>query len=181
MLSLTAFHETFHWLGKQGKLGERYQKTLINNIIGYLKGSEDHDYEAIRQQRLDLGYSEDKVDEEIAAQYFGTILAEREFQKYAAEQDAPLWKRIIDHVKAFIEDIRGRIEQRFGSDRAVQAALMSDVEFIERQVKAFDVMLDAVMEERAKGEIEQTKEGTDYSFAGEQSKTADRTMLQKAQ
>ena len=127
-------------------------------MISYVKGREDLDYEAMRQQRLDAGYTEAEVDEEIAAQFFGTAMAERGWREEQAAKDPGLWQKIIDHVKAFLAEIRDAIEKWAGNDLAVQAAMKTEIEDLDRFCDMFQATLDSITENRQQKNSQNTEQ-----------------------
>ena len=186
VLTKTAFHEVFHWLGFQGETGKTEQKKLIDSVLKALERS-GKNVQAMRDEYEEGGYSADVIDEEIAADYFAVILADKYLQKEAAKGNEGLFRKVLDHVKAVLEGLRKKIKETFSYEPATMAALEMDVDTVTRQVEEFETALKKVQEERAENNNSEfgnrNSELTEikHSYAGVGSATADKTLLERAE
>lgn len=162
ILTLTAGHETFHWIGT---IDRNAQRALTNMVIEHLKSRSDIDYDAIYEQRARAyeGQSREFIEEEIAAQYFGTLWADKGFQRRMAKTDVKLAQRVLDYIKQFFERIHERIMEyaEKTGDKTIKAALLTEETEARKQLKAFEGVIEHVLEEQKAEQKPETEEKTE--------------------
>ncbi len=169
LLTLTAYHEAFHLLEQSGEEGAQFKRFLIDSVLDYLQETiSEKDYAALFSDReAAYGRNRAKLKEEIAAQYLGTLMA----QKNTAEIEAAIagkmaetgnltrWEKFVARLKAFVEDMRAGIAKLARRDSAVAAALGTDADAAEAFVSTFERALEAV-----KNKIPTGDGGVEYSI-----------------
>ncbi|MBR3974406.1 MAG: hypothetical protein IKJ88_00940 [Clostridia bacterium] len=172
LTSVSAGHELFHWL-KQ--VDPEAAKRLQGIVIGIMQ--QNGTYEEAYKQRAEVyaGLSQDAINEEVAAQYFGVVFSSesniRKVIENSSQQELSMWQKIVEHLKDFVKRIKDAIERYALQDKTVRAALKADADTVEELARQFDVCL----KEAAKNKkpAEQVQGGEKYSYAGVKAKTTD--------
>lgn len=181
VLDLTAYHELFHWLKKQGPDGRQAAQEMIDGINEGAMAKDPDGYREMVDELKEVGYTADEIAEEIACQYMGTLMSAESFRQKTAndEEAAAAWGDSLPHLKSFYDNVRDYIKTTFAYDKRVQAALNEDVDTAAGWVARFEGTLSYVQANTDKGGQERTQK--DYSYAGVGSETADRSLLQQAE
>ena len=155
VLSIAAFHELYHWIKYQGEYSKEWQRELTDTLIKILKSSDKFDYDAIYEQyeQRKNAYPDDTqehIEEEIAAQYFGAIMADKYMSRQLIKQDTTFWGKAIEHIKSFVKKIRARIEAYYKKtgDNTVKAAMETDFETAEQLITGIEAVLQTAIEDR---------------------------------
>ena len=161
ILNLTFYHEAFHALGQMGKSGKEFRDSITKVVLDYLKETmPEAEYEALFTQR-ERAYGSDRalLREEIAAQYLGTLMAQKDAKDFEAAlqnainaADKTFLEKFADRLKAFLAELREAIKNLAKRDRAVAAALEADVKKAEEFVLLLDRALQLAAAEEEDGE-----------------------------
>jgi hypothetical protein len=197
ILAQTGWHEAYHWIGMQSEYGQGAQKNLTGVVIAAIKQDKTQDYDALYRQRAELypNATKAQIEEEIAAQYIGTLKTKKDAEALSkevakeAEKDPTLWQKLADHLAEFVQRIKKRLKdmQAQTGDLTVKAALEAKAEKAEEILTYFDVILKNVQEEKRiaaeKGETVEPAQNTErkFSFAGRNAQNADLTRLSEAE
>lgn len=165
---ITAGHELYHWIKFQSGASAEQQRALTKMVNNFLKSSDKFDYDAIYEQRKNAypDYTQEQIEEEIAAQYFGALLADKYFSREVIKSDITFWGRAIEHLKEFVNKIRARLEEYFKKtdDKAVKAAIETDLESAEQFITSFEAVLKTAIEESNNKKTADGGEVKEYSF-----------------
>lgn len=159
VLDLTAYHELFHWLKKQGPDGRQAAQEMIDGINEGAKEKDADGYREMVDELTDVGYTADEIAEEIACQYMGTLMSAESFRQQTANDAdaAAAWGDSLPHLKDFYDGVRGYIKQTFGYDKRVQTALEEDVDTAAGWVARFEGTLSYVQAQGGAGNGGETK------------------------
>ncbi|MBR3739630.1 MAG: hypothetical protein IKN04_04120 [Clostridia bacterium] len=159
VLDLTAYHELFHWLKKQGPDGRQAAQEMIDGINEGAKAKDADGYREMVDELEEVGYTADEIAEEIACQYMGTLMSAESFRQQTAndEEAAAAWGDSLPHLKDFYDGVRGYIKQTFGYDKRVQTALEEDVDTAAGWVARFEGTLSYVQAQGGAGNGGETK------------------------
>lgn len=166
LISVAAFHELFHWLRYGGKTGEGVQRGLVKAVIRTIKNDANLNYDEIYEQRAELykDATQEYIEEEIAAQYFGTLLSKRLLDsKMVKSIDKSAWEQIKDHLMGFITMVHDEIEKLAGRyyDKAMYAAINADYDAAVQLVKSFDIAIGVAVNEAKQNARQKTAEQTE--------------------
>jgi len=159
VLDLTAYHELFHWLKKQGQDGRQAAQEMIDGINEGAKAKDPDGYREMVDELKEVGYTADEIAEEIACQYIGTLMSAESFRQQTAndEEAAAAWGDSLPHLKDFYDGVRGYIKQTCGYDKRVQTALEEDVDTAAAWVARFEGTLSYVQAQGGAGNGGETK------------------------
>lgn len=195
VLSVAAFHELFHWIRYSGKISKGMQRVLTQNVINTIKNDPKLDYDEIYKQRAEAydDLTQEEIEEEIAAQYFGTLMADRMAgRKVLQNVDKSTLEKILDHVRGFLEKIHDEITALANrtNDKTMLAALNTDMVQAEELLDMFEnVLQGAISEKKALeegNEYEWTQDKAEKEASGdisqqsEYSRALDRQMMDDA-
>lgn len=124
-------HEIFHYAES---INAEDAKALAELIIDTLKASKGAEWlEARRREYADYGYKDGKIDSEIAADFFGAAVTQKEFERQikAAELNKSFAQKIIDKVKEVVAELKEIMRKLRGQRLIYDAALDTDAETLD--------------------------------------------------
>ena len=105
-----------------------------SGIINTLKASKGEEWlEARRREYAGYGYKDEQIDSEIAADFFGAAVTQKEFERQikAAELNKSFTQKIIDKVKEVVAELKEIMQKLRGQRLIYDAALDTDAETLE--------------------------------------------------
>ena len=124
-------HEIFHYAES---INAEDAKALAEMIIDTLKASKGAEWlEARRREYAAYGYKDEQIDSEIAADFFGAAVTQKEFERQikAAELNKSFTQKIIDKVKEVVAELKEIMQKLRGQRLIYDAALDTDAETLE--------------------------------------------------
>ena len=124
-------HEIFHYAEN---INAEDAKALTDMIINTLKASKGAEWlEARRKEYAGYGYKDGEIDSEIAADFFGAAVTQKEFERQikAAELNNSFTQKIIDKVKEVIAELKEIMRKLRGQRLIYDAALDTDAETLD--------------------------------------------------
>lgn len=124
-------HEIFHYAES---INAEEAKALAELIIDTLKASKGEEWlEARRKEYAGYGYKDGKIDSEIAADFFGAAVTQKEFERQikAAELNKSFAQKIIDKVKEVVAELKEIMRKLRGQRLIYDAALDTDAETLD--------------------------------------------------
>ena len=124
-------HEIFHYAES---INAEDAKALAELIIDTLKASKGEEWlEARRREYEGYGYKGEQIDSEIAADFFGAAVTQKEFERQikAAELNKSFTQKIIDKVKEVVAELKEIMQKLRGQRLIYDAALDTDTETLE--------------------------------------------------
>ncbi len=124
-------HEIFHYAES---INAEDAKALAELIIDTLKASKGAEWlEARRREYAGYGYKDGGIDSEIAADFFGAAVTQKEFERQikAAELNKSFTQKIIDKVKEVVAELKEIMQKLRGQRLIYDAALDTDAETLE--------------------------------------------------
>ena len=124
-------HEIFHYAES---INAEDAKTLAELIIDTLRASKGAEWlEARRREYAGYGYKDGGIDSEIAADFFGAAVTQKEFERQikAAELNKSFAQKIIDKVKEVVTELKGIMQKLRGQRLIYDAALDTDAETLD--------------------------------------------------
>ncbi len=105
-----------------------------SGIINTLKASKGAEWlEARRREYEGYGYKDGEIDSEIAADFFGAAVTQKEFERQikAAELNKSFAQKIIDKVKEVVAELKEIMQKLRGQRLIYDAALDTDAETLD--------------------------------------------------
>ena len=124
-------HEIFHYAES---INAEDAKTLAELIIDTLKASKGEEWlEARRREYAGYGYKDGGIDSEIAADFFGAAVTQKEFERQikTAELNKSFTQKIIDKVKEVVAELKEIMQKLRGQRLIYDAALDTDAETLD--------------------------------------------------
>ena len=124
-------HEIFHYAEN---INAEDAKALAELIIDTLRASKGAEWlEARRREYAGYGYKDGKIDSEIAADFFGAAVTQKEFERQikAAELNKSFAQKIIDKVKEVVAELKEIMRKLRGQRLIYDAALDTDAETLD--------------------------------------------------
>lgn len=124
-------HEIFHYAES---INAEDAKTLAELIIDTLKASKGAEWlEARRREYAGYGYKDGGIDSEIAADFFGAAVTQKEFERQikTAELNKSFTQKIIDKVKEVVAELKEIMQKLRGQRLIYDAALDTDAETLD--------------------------------------------------
>lgn len=124
-------HEIFHYAES---INAEDAKALAEMIINTLKASKGKEWlEARRREYEGYGYKGEQIDSEIAADFFGAAVTQKEFERQikTAELNKSFTQKIIDKVKEVVAELKEIMQKLRGQRLIYDAALDTDTETLE--------------------------------------------------
>lgn len=124
-------HEIFHYAES---INAEDAKALAELIIDTLKASKGAEWlEARRKEYAGYGYKGEQIDSEIAADFFGAAVTQKEFERQikAAELNKSFTQKIIDKVKEVVAELKEIMQKLRGQRLIYDAALDTDAETLD--------------------------------------------------
>ena len=166
LFEVAGFHEIVHLV--RSELGDRVGDAFVNGVIAEMiddRGQQAYDDAyAQREQK----YADDLermktpearkayIDEEIAAQYMGTIAADNmENLVRRWDKEPGLLTKIWEGLKQFLADIREALNRLAGLDVTSREALAADEAHVERLLEMFENAMEMTREQREKNLAQQ--------------------------
>ena len=124
-------HEIFHYAES---INAEDAKTLAELIIDTLNASKGAEWlEARRREYAGYGYKDGEIDSEIAADFFGAAVTQKEFERQikTAEMNKSFTQKIIDKVKEVVAELKEIMQKLRGQRLIYDAALDTDAETLD--------------------------------------------------
>ena len=134
-------HEIFHYAES---INAEDAKALAEMIIDTLKASKGAEWlEARRREYEGYGYKDREIDSEIAADFFGAAVTQKEFERQvkSAELNKSFTQKIIDKVKEIVAELKEIMQKLRGQRLIYDAALDMDTEMLDFFVDNFERIL----------------------------------------
>ncbi len=171
-------HEIFHYAES---INAEDAKTLAKMIISTLKASKGAEWlEARRREYAGYGYKGEQIDSEIAADFFGAAVTQKEFERQikAAELNKSFAQKIIDKVKEVVAELKEIMRKLRGQRLIYDAALDTDAETLDFFVDNLERILNQAGTETSVrtdgGEVRRM-------YAGTKAENADASLFEEAQ
>ena len=135
-------HELFHYIES---INAEDAKALAELIIDTLKVSKGAEWLSQRRKEYEgYGYKSDEIDSEIAADFFGAAVTEKEFERQvkSAELNKSFTQKVIDKVKEIVAELKEIMQNLRGQRLIYDAALDMDTETLDFFVDNFERILD---------------------------------------
>ena len=152
-----------------------------SGIINTLKASKGAEWlEARRREYEGYGYKDGEIDSEIAADFFGAAVTQKEFERQikAAELNKSFTQKIIDKVKEVVAELKEIMQKLRGQRLIYDAALDTDAETLDFFVDNLERILNQAGTETSVrtdgGEVRRM-------YAGTKAENADASLLEEAQ
>ena len=124
-------HEIFHYAES---INAEDAKALAEMIINTLKVSKGAEWlEARRKEYEGYDYKDGEIDSEIAADFFGAAVTQKEFERQikTAELNKSFTQKIIDKVKEVVAELKEIMQKLRGQRLIYDAALDTDAETLD--------------------------------------------------
>ena len=124
-------HEIFHYAES---INAEDAKALAELIIDTLKASKGAEWlEARRREYAGYGYKDGGIDSEIAADFFGAAVTQKEFERQikTAELNKSFAQKIIEKVKEVVAELKEIMQKLRGQRLIYDAALDTDAETLD--------------------------------------------------
>lgn len=124
-------HEIFHYAES---INAEDAKALTELIIDTLRASKGAEWlEARRREYEGYGYKDGEIDSEIAADFFGAAVTQKEFERQikTAELNKSFTQKIIDKVKEVVAELKEIMQKLRGQRLIYDAALDTDAETLD--------------------------------------------------
>lgn len=124
-------HEIFHYAES---INAEDVKALAELIIDTLRASKGAEWlEARRREYAGYGYKDGGIDSEIAADFFGAVVTQKEFERQikTAELNKSFTQKIIDKVKEVVAELKEIMRKLRGQRLIYDAALDTDAETLD--------------------------------------------------
>ena len=171
-------HEIFHYAES---INAEDAKALAEMIIDTLKASKGAEWlEARRREYEGYGYKDREIDSEIAADFFGAAVTQKEFERQvkSAELNKSFTQKIIDKVKEIVAELKEIMQRLRGQRLIYDAALDMDTETLDFFMYNFERILNQAGTETSVrtdgGEVRRM-------YAGTKAENADASLLEEAQ
>ena len=152
-----------------------------SGIINTLKASKGAEWlEARRREYEGYGYKDEQIDSEIAADFFGAAVTQKEFERQikAAELNKSFTQKIINKVKEVVAELKEIMQKLRGQRLIYDAALDTDAETLDFFVDNLERILNQAGTETSVrtdgGEVRRM-------YAGTKAENADASLLEEAQ
>ena len=135
-------HELFHYIES---INTEDAKALAELIIDTLKVSKGAEWLSQRREEYEgYGYKGEEIDSEIAADFFGAAVTEKEFERQvkSAELNKSFTQKVIDKVKEIVAELKEIMQKLRGQRLIYDAALDMDTEMLDFFVDNFERILD---------------------------------------
>ena len=134
-------HELFHYIEN---INAEEARILTDTVINTLKGVKGAEWlEARRREYEGYGYKGEEIDSEIAADFFGAAVTEKEFERQvkSAELNKSFTQKIIDKVKEIVAELKEIMQKLRGQRLIYDAALDMDTETLDFFMYNFERIL----------------------------------------
>ncbi len=135
-------HELFHYAES---INAEDAKALAELIIDTLKVSKGAEWLSQRRKEYEgYGYKGEEIDSEIAADFFGAAVTEKEFERQvkSAELNKSFTQKVIDKVKEIVAEMKEIMQNLRGQRLIYDAALDMDTDMLDFFVDNFERILD---------------------------------------
>ena len=135
-------HELFHYIES---INAEDARVLTNMVINTLKGVKGEEWLSQRRKEYEgYGYKGEEIDSEIAADFFGAAVTEKEFERQvkSAELNKSFTQKVIDKVKEIVAELKEIMQNLRGQRLIYDAALDMDTETLDFFVDNFERILD---------------------------------------
>lgn len=135
-------HELFHYIENINAEDARILTDMVINTLKGVKGAEW--LEARRREYEGYGYKGEEIDSEIAADFFGAAVTQKEFERQvkSAELNKSFTQKIIDKVKEIVAELKEIMQRLRGQRLIYDAALDTDAETLDFFMYNFERILD---------------------------------------
>lgn len=171
-------HELFHYIEN---INAEEARILTDTVINTLKGVKGAEWlEARRREYEGYGYKGKEIDSEIAADFFGAAVTQKEFERQvkSAELNKSFTQKIIDKVKEIVAELKEIMQKLRGQRLIYDAALDMDTETLDFFMYNFERILNQAGTETSVrtdgGEVRRM-------YAGTKAENADASLLEEAQ
>ena len=170
-------HELFHYIEN---INAEEARILTDTVINTLKGVKGAEWlEARRREYEGYGYKDREIDSEIAADFFGAAVTQKEFERQvkSAELNKSFTQKIIDKVKEIVAELKEIMQKLRGQRLIYDAALDMDTETLDFFMYNFERILNQAGTETSVrtdgGEVRRM-------YAGTKAENADASLLEEA-
>ena len=124
-------HELFHYAEEINAADAKMLAEMITNTLKQTKGAEW--LEARRREYADYGYKGSEIDSEIAADFFGAAVTQKEFERQVkkAELNKSFSRKIIDKVKEVVAELKEIMQKLRGQRLIYDATLDTDAQTLD--------------------------------------------------
>ncbi len=124
-------HEVFHYAEEINAADAKMLAEMITNTLKQTKGAEW--LEARRREYADYGYKGSEIDSEIAADFFGAAVTQKEFERQVkkAELNKSFSRKIIDKVKEVVAELKEIMQKLRGQRLIYDATLDTDAQTLD--------------------------------------------------
>lgn len=165
-------HELFHYIES---INAEDARVLTNMVINTLKGVKGEEWLSQRRKEYEgYGYKGEEIDSEIAADFFGAAVTEKEFERQvkSAELNKSFTQKVIDKVKEIVAELKEIMQNLRGQRLIYDAALDMDTEMLDFFVDNFERILDQAKTETST-ETKNTAENSGVKKQAKIGKTED--------
>lgn len=135
-------HELFHYIEN---INAEEARILTDTVINTLKGVKGEEWLSQRRKEYEgYGYKDGEIDSEIAADFFGAAVTQKEFERQvkSAELNKSFTQKIIDKVKEIVAELKEIMQKLRGQRLIYDAALDTDAETLDFFMYNFERILD---------------------------------------
>lgn len=135
-------HELFHYIEN---INAEEARILTDTVINTLKGVKGEEWLSQRRKEYEgYGYKGEEIDSEIAADFFGAAVTEKEFERQvkSAELNKSFTQKVIDKVKEIVAELKEIMQNLRGQRLIYDAALDMDTDMLDFFVDNFERILD---------------------------------------
>ncbi len=124
-------HELFHYAEEINAADAKMLAEMITNTLKQTKGAEW--LEARRREYAEYGYTGSEIDSEIAADFFGAAVTQKEFERQVkkAELNRTFTQKIIDKVKEVVAELKEIMQKLRGQRLIYDATLDTDAQTLD--------------------------------------------------
>lgn len=141
-------HEVFHYAESIDTEQAGILTQMVINTLEQTKGAE---WLADRRAEYGKQYDKSEVDSEIAADFFGAAITQKEFGNYirSAKMNKSFTKKIVNKIKQIVADLRGIMQKLRGQRLIYDATLDLDAETLDFFTDSIETILSQAGTEQA--------------------------------
>lgn len=141
-------HEVFHYAES---IDTEQAGVLTQMVINTLEQTKGAEWLADRRAEYGKQYDKSDVDSEIAADFFGAAITQKEFGNYirSAKMNKSFTKKIVNKIKQIVADLRGIMQKLRGQRLIYDATLDLDAETLDFFTDSIETILSQAGTEQA--------------------------------
>lgn len=141
-------HEVFHYAES---IDTEQAGVLTQMVINTLEQTKGAEWLADRRAEYGKQYDKSEVDSEIAADFFGAAITQKEFGNYirSAKMNKSFTKKIVNKIKQIVADLRGIMQKLRGQRLIYDATLDLDAKTLDFFTDSIETILSQAGTEQA--------------------------------